>query len=66
MAKKTQTYTEAYTELEQILSELESADLDIDTLSEKVQRATELIGICRDKLKKVDADIQKTMDEISL
>jgi len=43
-------YAEALEELEQILSRLESADVDVDELATQVQRASVLIGFCRDRI----------------
>ncbi len=43
-------YAEALTELEEILSGLEDEDVDVDTLAEQVQRAAELIELCRERI----------------
>jgi exodeoxyribonuclease VII small subunit len=43
-------YAQALGELERILSELEASDVDVDTLADRVTRATELIGICRERI----------------
>ena len=43
-------YAEALAELEEILSGLEDEDVDVDTLAEKVQRAAELIELCRERI----------------
>jgi exodeoxyribonuclease VII small subunit len=43
-------YAEALTELDSILRELESSDVDVDRLAERVARAAELIGLCRDRI----------------
>ena len=43
-------YAEALAELEAILSDLESADVDVDVLATRVQRATHLIAFCRERL----------------
>jgi len=52
MAKKDEEigYAEALAELEGILSELERADVDVDVLAARVQRASELIRLCRDRI----------------
>ncbi|MBM3827620.1 MAG: exodeoxyribonuclease VII small subunit [Actinobacteria bacterium] len=52
MAKKDEEigYAEALAELEGILSELEQADVDVDVLAARVQRASELIRLCRDRI----------------
>lgn len=43
-------YTEALTELESILRELEGSDVDVDRLAERVARAAQLIALCRDRI----------------
>ncbi len=43
-------YAEALAELEKILGGLEDEDVDVDTLAEQVQRAAELIELCRDRI----------------
>lgn len=58
------TYTEAKKELEEIVSAIESGELDVDTLTEKVKRASELITFCKDKLTKTDEELQKILDDI--
>lgn len=64
MAKQTKNYTESMAELEEILSQIENETLDVDVLTEKVQRAAELIKSCKTKLQKTDAEVQKILDEI--
>ena len=63
------TYAAASAELEQILHDIESGEIDLDVLSEKVERAAALLAICRQKLaatetkvKKVTADLAAAMD----
>lgn len=43
-------YAQALGEIERILGELEASDVDVDTLADRVTRATELIGICRERI----------------
>ena len=52
MAKKDEEigYAEALAELEKILAELERADVDVDVLATRVQRASDLIRLCRDRI----------------
>ena len=42
-------YEQAVTELEEILDALSDDDIDVDHLAEQVNRATELVKICRDR-----------------
>ena len=43
-------YAQALSELDTILRELESSDVDVDRLAERVARAAELIALCRDRI----------------
>ena len=61
MAKETITYTEAFSELQQIVQEMENADISVDELSDKIKRCTMLIKLCKDKLTKTEAEIAKIM-----
>ncbi|NMB49148.1 MAG: exodeoxyribonuclease VII small subunit [Bacteroidales bacterium] len=58
------TYSEAKKELEAIVAAIESGELDVDALTEKVKRASELIAFCKEKLTKTDEELQKILDEI--
>ena len=58
------TYTQAKEELETIVSELETGQSDMDSLTEKVKRAAILIAFCKEKLTKTDKELQKILDEI--
>ncbi len=63
MAKKI-TYSEAYTELQQIVEEIENAEIDIDLLDIKIKRASELLKICKEKLYKTEEHALKVLEEI--
>lgn len=58
------TYTEASQELERILAEIESGDADVDVLSEKVERAAELIHFCRDMLARTELRVKKVVHDL--
>ena len=64
MAKKTETYNEAIEKLRQIVAAIEKDELDVDLLSEKVKEASRLIKLCKETLYKVDADVQKVLEEL--
>lgn len=59
------TYTKAKMELEEIVKAIESGNLDVDALTQKVKRASELISLCKKKLTTTDEELQKLLDEIS-
>ena len=54
-----QNYREAVDELEEILSEIESGEADVDMLSIKVKRALFLVGFCRGRLRQTDDEVRK-------
>ncbi len=60
-AKKELTYQSAIQELESILSQLESNQVDVDKMSTMVNRATELIQFCKQRLIKSKAEIEKAL-----
>tara|TARA_R110002072_G_scaffold4174_2_gene29432 strand:- start:18860 stop:19102 length:243 start_codon:yes stop_codon:yes gene_type:complete len=64
------SYAELSGELETILDEIESGEIDLDELSDKVERAATLLSQCRKKLaatetkvKKVTTELQSAMEE---
>jgi len=64
MSKKKETYSEAISEIEQILKDIENQETDVDFLSEKVKRAAELITICKEKLTKSEKEIEEILKTI--
>jgi exodeoxyribonuclease VII small subunit len=63
MTKEKISYSEALAEIESILEKIEEGKLDIDELTEKVNRVTNLLKICRDRLHKTEIQINKILDE---
>ena len=59
------SYTEAKKELTEIVTAIETGELDMDALTEKVKRASELILFCRAKLTHTDEELQKILDAIT-
>lgn len=58
------SYTEAMKELEEIVAEIEQGEITVDTLSEKVKRASELIKVCKEKLTSTEADVNKILGDL--
>jgi exodeoxyribonuclease VII small subunit len=58
------TYAEAYQELQQIVAEIENAEISVDELSEKVKRAALLIKVCKAKLTSTEEDVQRILKEL--
>lgn len=66
MAKKNSdkmNYGEAMAEIEKILASLQSENADVDTLAERVKRASELISACRTKLRKAESDVNAIFEK---
>ena len=64
MSKSKLTYTSAITELEAIVQEIESGKIDVDVLTAKVKRASELIKFCKDSLRNTQKEVKKTLVDI--
>jgi exodeoxyribonuclease VII small subunit len=60
------TYTEAFIELEQIISEMEDGSVSVDALAEKVKRAATLIAICKKKLTSTEEDVNRILKELEM
>ena len=65
MAKKELSFNEIMTEIEDILSKIESGDLDVDKLAIEVKRASELIKQCQKKLRATEEEIESIFKELS-
>jgi exodeoxyribonuclease VII small subunit len=63
MTKEKISYSDAVAEIESILEKIEEGSLDVDALTEKVSRVTELLKICRDRLHKTETQIDKILGE---
>ncbi len=62
MEKKKISYAEAIAEVEEILSKMNGPGLDVDQLASYVERATELLGLCKEKLLKAQQQVEKVLD----
>ena len=57
-------YAEALSELEGILAELERDNVDVDVLASRVQRAAELIRLCRERIGNARLQIEQVVAEL--
>lgn len=64
MEGTTPNYTEAFGELQSIVSEIEQGEISVDELSEKVKRAALLIRICKTKLSTTEEDVNVILKEL--
>ena len=65
MAKKDFSFNDAVVEIETILHNIESGELDIDKLSLEVKRAAELIKLCQKKLRTTEEEINSIFKDLS-
>ncbi len=61
--KKNFEYEEAVEQLEQIVRKMENDELDIDSLTDELRKAQELIKLCKAKLTSTDAEIKKMLEK---
>jgi exodeoxyribonuclease VII small subunit len=65
MAKKEFSFSEAVTEIEDILKQIENGELDVDKLSVEVKRASELIRQCQKKLRTTEEEINSIFKDLA-
>lgn len=63
MNKKPLKYSEAINEIEHIVEQIESNELDIDELTDKIKRVSELLKFCKAKLRSTEEEVQKIMND---
>lgn len=64
MTAKKASYSEAMAEIEDILEKIESEELDVDELAEKVKRVSTLLKFCKDKLTKTNEQVEQILKEM--
>lgn len=57
-------YTDAFRELQTIVTEIENGEISVDELSQKVKRAAQLIKFCKTKLATTEEDVSKILKEL--
>lgn len=57
-------YTDAFDELQRIVTEIEQGEISVDELSAKVKRAAELIQVCKTKLTTTEEDVNKILRDL--
>ena len=59
------TYIDAFNELQQIVSDIEAGDVNVDELAHKIKRASELIAICKAKLVASEEEVDRLLSQLS-
>lgn len=57
------SYTDAIAEVEKIIAELSNGKVEIDTLPTHVKRGSELIELCRNRLRETEEALNKVFKE---
>ena len=55
-------YNKAIKRLEEIIEKIESEEIDVDELSEKVKEAVTLIKTCKSKIEKAELEVKQVVD----
>lgn len=58
------TYSDALNELNDIAREIENESIAVDELTVKLKRASELITLCRAKLRLTEEEVKKIIGEM--
>ena len=58
-------YQEAIQRLDEIISQIENEDVDVDELSMQVKEAVELIRLCKAKIDKAEMEVKKVVDDFA-
>lgn len=56
-------YKDAIERLETFSRQITSGELDVDELASKLKEAKELVKFCQDKLKHVEDDVKKILED---
>ncbi|MCH2407806.1 MAG: exodeoxyribonuclease VII small subunit [Acidobacteriia bacterium] len=59
------TYSLALEELQEIINDLESDQIDIDELAKKVERANELLQQCQKRLTSTQMQVEKIIEALN-
>lgn len=62
MAKKIK-YLDAVNELDAILEDLQSENVDVDEMSSKVKKAVELIKLCKQRIESAEIEVKDVVKE---
>ena len=64
MTPKEIPYIKAIEEIESILATIENQELDVDDLADKLKRVTELIRLCKRKLRATNDQVEKILSDM--
>ncbi len=58
------SFSEAMEALEEILRRIEGEDTDIDALADELQRAAQLLELCRTKIRKAEVEVTQIVQQL--
>ena len=58
------SFNAAMKELQSILERIDGDDIDIDQLAAELRRATELLELCRGKIRKADVEVNQIVQQL--
>ncbi len=58
------SYSEAIRELDEILAEIERADVDLDRLAGRVERASELVKLLKARIRDTEVKVTRVVEEL--
>lgn len=58
------TYQDAYDQLTQLVDEIETEQVPLDDLPNKIRLATELITFCQSRLRAVETEYQQAIERL--
>ena len=59
------TYIDAFNELQQIVSDIEVGEVNVDELASKIKRAAELIAVCKAKLIASEEEVERLLSQLT-
>ena len=59
------TYIDAFNELQQIVSEIELGEVNVDELGKKILRASQLIAVCKAKLTASEQEVNQILSKLN-
>jgi len=55
-------YSKAVKRLDEILQKIESEEIDVDELADRVKEAVQLIKVCKDKIEKAEFEVNRVVE----
>ena len=58
-------FSKAMEKLEEIIEKIESEEIDVDELSEKIKEAAGLIKTCKSKIEKAELEVKQVVEHLA-